>query len=121
MNSCHIIVAENEALLGVLIELTIQQIHPKARVSRVADGQEALHLYKQGGADLIITDKTAPIINGFELARNLRAQGATLPIIVLSEDACGEKEAYEAGATLIMRKLGLTNLLPLVLYRLLPV
>lgn len=120
MDSCHIIVAEKQALLGVLIELTIQQSYPKARVSTVTDGQEALQVYKQRGADLIITDKRVPTLDGFELTRNLRAQGATLPIIILSEDPSGEKEAEEVGATMLMRKLGLTNLLPLVLYRLLP-
>ncbi|MCL4297015.1 MAG: response regulator [Anaerolineae bacterium] len=120
MYASHIIVAENQALLGVLIELTINQIYPKARVSTVMDGQAALQVYEQVGADLIIADKKVPIINGFELTRTLRAKGATVPIIVLSEDSHGENEAIEAGATLLMRKLGLSNLLPLVLFRLLP-
>lgn len=120
MESCHIIVAQNQALLSVLIELTIQQTYPTARVSTVMDGQEVLRIYEQTGADLIITDELSPIVNGFDLARNLRAQGATLPIIVLAEEICAEKEAYEAGVTLFLRKPGLTNLLPLVLHRLLP-
>ncbi|MNH36403.1 Sensor protein EvgS precursor [compost metagenome] len=45
------------------------------------DGNEALQLWKNGHFDVVLTDVNMPKLNGYELARELRRQGCSIPII----------------------------------------
>lgn len=68
-------------------------------VQTAADGEEALSIFSQWPADLVITDLSMPQMGGLELCRRLR-QRSQVPIIVLSVK--GEErtkvEALDAGA-----------------------
>ena len=48
------------------------------------DGEEGLALAREGSVDLVILDVMLPKMNGFELVRALRAEGRTVPVIMLS-------------------------------------
>ncbi len=48
------------------------------------DGESGLHRARRGEADLIILDIMLPRLNGFEVLRQLRAEGVNVPTIVLS-------------------------------------
>lgn len=48
------------------------------------DGEAGLALARRGQADLIILDIMLPRLNGFEVLRQLRAEGVNVPTIVLS-------------------------------------
>src|SRR5438105_1314843 len=54
--------------------------------------------------DLIITDYQMPIMSGLELVRTLRAQGATMPILVLSSDTSMAEAILAVGATAFLPK-----------------
>jgi len=54
------------------------------RVSVAMDGESGLTLAREGAVDLVIADVMLPKINGFELVRTLRAEGRTVPVIMLS-------------------------------------
>jgi CheY-like chemotaxis protein len=56
------------------------------KVVTARDGQQALSLYEQHGADIkaVITDILMPFMDGVELCRELRKRSQTLPIIVAS-------------------------------------
>lgn len=49
-----------------------------------ADGDEALLWLKGNAFDAVVTDVMMPKTDGFTLVRRLRAEGLTLPVIVLS-------------------------------------
>ncbi len=70
-------------------------------VIEAADGGEALRLFSQDGADLIVTDLHMPVVGGRELVRRLRggADGGP-PVIVLTSDTDerSQQETLEAGA-----------------------
>ena len=85
-NARHIVIADDHS--GVLQALVrvVQQIYPSALITTVANGAEALTTYLHHGADLLITDGHMPVMGGIELIRALRAQQATLPILLISFD-----------------------------------
>ncbi|MFD0851087.1 response regulator transcription factor, partial [Actinomadura adrarensis] len=48
------------------------------------DGEDGLHLAREGGFDVIVLDIMLPKINGYEVCRRLRAEGVWSPILMLS-------------------------------------
>jgi len=111
----RIIIAEEDQMVGKLLEFIMIGLYPLGHVSLVLNGQEALQVYEQSGADLIISDKNMPVIDGLELTRTLRARGVSIPIIIMSGNSAIEAEAKRAGATLFLDKLGVYSQLPRLL------
>ncbi len=68
------------------------------RVLEAASGEEALA--RADEADLVILDLMLPVLDGWEVARRLRARGVSVPILMLT--ARGEEEervrGFELGA-----------------------
>ena len=60
----------------------------------------ALDFLKRNPVDLIVLDLGLPGIDGLEVIRRLRGQGAAMPIIILSsrDDEAGKVEALDLGA-----------------------
>jgi len=54
------------------------------KVTGIEDGQQGLSMAKEGGYDLIILDIMLPKMNGFEVCKELRQAGVTIPILILS-------------------------------------
>lgn len=55
------------------------------RIEAAKDGAEALWLYDlDPGIDAVVTDVRMPSMDGFELARQLRAKRVDLPILIIS-------------------------------------
>jgi len=77
-------------------------------VLQARDGEEALALAQEHVPDLAVLDVMMPKMNGFELARRLRADEATksMPIIMLTARAqdTDVEEGFEAGADDYLRK-----------------
>ena len=53
-------------------------------VDLVADGEEALYQASINDYDLVILDVMLPRIDGFEVCRQLRAQGSAVPVLMLT-------------------------------------
>ncbi|MEV0216551.1 ATP-binding protein [Micromonospora sp. NPDC050695] len=70
------------------------------RVRAVTDGRQALDAIRRDPPDVVLTDVMMPVLDGFDLIRELRADPSTrtLPVLVLSARA-GE-EASVAGLSL---------------------
>lgn len=66
----------------------------------VCTASAALHCLEQEYVDLIITDVMLPGMDGFELIRQLRESGSTLPILlVTAQETLADKErGFTAGA-----------------------
>lgn len=69
-------------------------------VLTVCTASAALHCLEQEYVDLIITDVMLPDMDGFELIRQLRESGSTLPILlVTAQETLADKErGFTAGA-----------------------
>jgi PAS domain S-box-containing protein len=67
------------------------------RVLTARDGSEGIFLASTRRPDMVISDVNMPVINGIELCRHLRAQGATrlLPIMLVSAERRGGVNAVE--------------------------
>ena len=72
----------------------------------VADGRDGLEHALSGDYDLVVLDIGLPTIDGFEVLDQLRAQGAKVPVIVLTaRDSVGDTvSALEGGADDYMPK-----------------
>ena len=63
------------------------------------DGDEALSMILGGGYSLLLADIMMPRMNGFELARRLREEKCTIPIIFMTarDDKASQMFGYELG------------------------
>jgi DNA-binding NarL/FixJ family response regulator len=104
--------SEGEAMLTVVIV----DDHPVVRagmrtvldgaadiavVAEGASGTEALNLATRWRPDVLLLDVNLPDLNGLEVTRRLRAEGTTIPILVLTvhDDRQTIMGLLEAGAT----------------------
>jgi two-component system response regulator MprA len=64
------------------------------------DGGQALGFFARSAADLVVLDVMLPVIDGLEVARRLRADGNSIPILMLTaRGAVGDRVAgLDAGA-----------------------
>jgi two-component system, OmpR family, KDP operon response regulator KdpE len=70
------------------------------QVYEAEDGDPAMEALRRTPMDILILDLGLPGIDGFEVIRQLRSQGSSIPIIVLSSrtDERGKVEALDLGA-----------------------
>ena len=77
-------------------------------VATAQNGAEALALVKDEGADLVISDLDMPVMSGFELTENIRADKTVseIPVIVItaSDHPDAVDRAFAAGATSFLAK-----------------
>jgi two-component system KDP operon response regulator KdpE len=69
-------------------------------VIEAEDGLSARAALRQNAADVLVLDLGLPGLDGFEIIKQLRESGSTLPIIVLSSrtDEAGKVRALDLGA-----------------------
>jgi DNA-binding response OmpR family regulator len=67
-------------------------------VTVAADGERGLDAATRGAADLILLDVMLPRINGYEICREVRAQGIDVPILMLT--AKGQEQDVILGLNL---------------------
>jgi DNA-binding response OmpR family regulator len=69
-------------------------------VTEAADGREALDKMRTGGIDLVLLDLMIPEIEGLEVARRVRADHPSVPIIMLTarDDEASRVTGLEMGA-----------------------
>jgi DNA-binding response OmpR family regulator len=76
------------------------------RTTAVADGRDGLDHALSGDYDLVVLDIGLPTMDGFAVLEQLRAQGSSIPVIVLTaRDSVGDTvSALEGGADDYMPK-----------------
>jgi two-component system chemotaxis response regulator CheY len=77
-------------------------------VTAVEDGRQALEALDQAGADLVVTDRNMPVVDGLALLKLVRASDAhrQVPLIMVtsSSDERDQPEAEAEGATVFLTK-----------------
>ena len=78
----QILIAEDETRLAAFIEKGLRK---QGFLTAIAeDGQQALKIAQDGDFDLILLDLGLPIVDGWTVLKQLRSQGETRPIIIVT-------------------------------------
>jgi len=77
-----VLYAEDDNTLREITEKTLQLIVGK--VHSVADGIEALNIYKTNPIDIVILDIYIGSISGIEVAKKIREENDKIPIVIVS-------------------------------------
>nr|WP_314493537.1 response regulator [uncultured Pseudomonas sp.] len=85
----RVLVAEDNPVSQAVMREQLEALGARPTVAR--DGQHALQIWHAQPFDLVITDINMPRLSGYELARALRAQGASVPIIGVTANALREE------------------------------
>lgn len=69
------------------------------RVDITGDGQKGLTLFRANRYDVVLTDVMMPVMDGLEMARQIKALNPAVPVIVISaySDQESRQRATEAG------------------------
>jgi two-component system, OmpR family, copper resistance phosphate regulon response regulator CusR len=95
----QILVAEDEDRIAAFIEKGLGQ---KGFITTiVSDGEQAIAIAQSQQVDLLLLDLGLPMLDGMAVLKQLRAQGATFPIIVVTarSDESDRRAVLAAGAT----------------------
>jgi CheY-like chemotaxis protein len=84
MTAKKILVAEDDAIFQKLLLFKLKAAG--FETLGVSRGDEAMKAFEEFKPDLIIFDGLLPVVNGFELAKQIRAlpSGKTIPIVLLT-------------------------------------
>lgn len=88
----RVLVVDDERALRHLLKVYLAK--EGFQVLEASDGEQALAIHDEGGADIAVVDVMLPGIDGFEVVRRLRAR-SNIPIILLT--ARGEETSRVAG------------------------
>ena len=77
-----ILIAEDEKRISSFVEKGLRASGFSTHV--VTSGLEALDFAMAGSFDLLVLDIGLPEMDGFEILRRLRAEGSTIPVIILT-------------------------------------
>lgn len=114
-SSFQILIADRDAAIRCLLTRIVSRSHPTITITAVADGAAALQHYQQHGSDLLLSGGSLSGLDGLSLVAKLRAEGATVPIILLSGNPQVGHKAQAVGATAFLPKpFDVTQLLQLV-------
>ncbi|MCU0792828.1 MAG: response regulator transcription factor [Opitutaceae bacterium] len=78
----RILIAEDDANIRLGLIATLES--EGYDVTAASDGAQALKLYPQGKYDLVVLDVMMPRASGYDVCRELRAAGATAPVLFLT-------------------------------------
>ena len=100
----HVIIADDEVSIRALIVRVVAHTYDGVIISAVSDGLDALAIYQQRGADLVITNQEMLVLSGLSLIERLRVLSTTLPIIMVSAHQSVEPRARAVGVTNFLLK-----------------
>ncbi|HSJ95076.1 MAG TPA: response regulator, partial [Gaiellaceae bacterium] len=100
----RLLLIDDDPGLRALVRTTFEAVD--VDVEEAEDGIVARTLVTDRRPDAIVLDLTMPGVTGFDLCRELKADGdtSTIPIVLLTGDMASEEDARDAGADAFMRK-----------------
>ena len=78
----HILIAEDEPRISAFVSRGLESAGYTTTI--VESGDSALEFALGGDIDLVLLDVGLPGMDGFEVLRHLRGQGATVPVVMLT-------------------------------------
>ena len=100
----RVLVVEDDRMIRLLLEEELSFQKFDARL--VGEGAQALEIAREWSPDLVLLDVTLPRMTGLDVCRQLRADGLTAPILLLTaRDGESDRQAgLEAGASAYITK-----------------
>lgn len=100
----RILLVEDESTLATIISETLAEEGFEVAVAR--NGVEGLEQFRRNRADLVIADVMMPLMDGFEMARHIRATAADVPLIFLTARSSIDDivEGFDIGANDYLKK-----------------
>ena len=95
MDAPILVVDDDPNILDVVSELLDMEGY---RVTTAANGAEALRVVEQQLPSLVLLDMRMPVLDGWGFAKELRARGVKLPILVMTAAQNARVWAEEIGA-----------------------
>ena len=98
--STHVLVADDS---GTMRKIIIRSLNAAGitSVTEAGDGSQAVALFKPGAFHLVLTDWNMPGKTGIDVIKEIRAQDAAVPIIMITTEAEKSRvlQAIQAGVT----------------------
>ncbi len=91
MDKKKILYLEDDPTIALLTQDFLEQHY---QVVHCEDGNEAIKLFNEHHFDLCVLDILLPTIDGFEVAKHIRAKNQNIPIIFLSAKTLKEDRIY---------------------------
>jgi signal transduction histidine kinase/CheY-like chemotaxis protein len=100
----RILVAEDDPVNGLIAERTLLRLG--AQSERALNGREALERLRMGGLDVALLDLRMPEMDGPAVAKALRAEGNTMPLVALTANTSesDRRACLEAGMNAFLTK-----------------
>ncbi|OKL35507.1 response regulator transcription factor [Domibacillus mangrovi] len=101
-----ILIADDEDILRMLIEDTLEDSDLGFEIDEAEDGREALDKILNGSYDLVILDYMMPHLTGMEVLEQLRLSSFYIPVLMLTAKAqeTDRERALQNGAEYFMSK-----------------
>ena len=98
--SARVLVADDSGTMRKIVARSLNAVGITSIVE-AADGSQAVALFKPGAFDLVLTDWNMPGKTGLEVVQEIRAQDASVPIMMVTTEAEKRRviKAIEAGVT----------------------
>ena len=84
----RILVIEDQEDLATLYERVLSREGHK--VTLAYSGEEGVAEFRSGGADCVMLDMTLPEMHGLETLQQIRAQSASVPVVVVTGETSAE-------------------------------
>jgi len=95
--TCRILIVEDDPRLRAVVSAFLQD--EGFRVETAGDGVEALACIERNRPRAVVLDMHLPLMNGWELADEIRARGIKVPILVMTAAQDARKWAEQIGAS----------------------
>ena len=98
MNDINILIVEDEQRLAEILKKQLEESGFHAEIAY--DGYIGKHLVENKAYNLIILDINLPLINGYDLCKEIRATNSNIPIIMLTALGTSDNKVagFEVGA-----------------------
>jgi len=98
MSTARILVVEDEQRLAEVLQIQLHESGFRADIAN--DGYVGKRMMEQADYDLVILDINLPLMNGYELCREIRNTNSSTPIIMLTALGTPENKliGFESGA-----------------------
>src|SRR6185503_7053228 len=95
------LIADDHELVRQALADWLRESFPTARIQEVRTGMAAEKFLKTEKPDAIILDISLPDKNGLEVLKQVRSEGITVPVLILSNHAEDQYalRAFKAGAS----------------------
>jgi CheY-like chemotaxis protein len=104
LSARHVLLVDDHPEVRAVLVYLVARLCPEVTIVEASTDVEALNAVANHTPDLLITDYQMPRMGGLELVRTLRAQGETVPILVLSSDTSIAEGILAEGATHFLPK-----------------